>query len=254
VSDLVLLPVYNEGRTVGQVLDAVRRYFDDDVLVVDDGSTDDTVRVLAERGDVSVITHPVNLGYGRALAEGFSVALARGARRIVTMDCDGQHEPAHIPEFLAALDDGWDIVSGSRYLPESAAVGVVAPQERREVNARVTVVINAVTGWRLTDAFCGFKAYRASTLRAIDLNEPGYAMPIEMWAKAYQAGLSVCEMPVERIYCDRDRSFGSKLDDPERRLAYYMRVWEEALGGGAESDASQGTEKEQAKETGEHRG
>lgn len=229
MSDVVLLPVYNEGGTVGHVLDAVRVYFADDVLVVDDGSTDDTVRVLSERGDVSVITHPVNLGYGRALEEGFSVARARGAKRVVTMDCDGQHEPAHIPQFLAALDEGWDIVSGSRYLPDSASVGVVAPEERREINARVTRVINAVTGWQLTDAFCGFKAYRASAIDSIDLTEPGYAMPVEMWAKAYKAGLSVREMAVERIYCDHQRSFGGELDDPERRFAYYMRVWDKAL-------------------------
>jgi glycosyltransferase involved in cell wall biosynthesis len=230
MSDAVLLPVYNEEGTVGAVLDAVRRYFQGDVLVVDDGSTDGTVRVLAERRDVSVITHPFNMGYGRALAEGFSVARARGCDRVVTMDCDGQHEPAHIPGFLAVLDEGWDIVSGSRYLPESEELGIIAPGQRMEVNRRVTAEINQVTGWQLTDAFCGFKAYRLSALDGIELSEPGYAMPLEMWAKAYRAGLLVRELAVERIYCDRDRSFGEALDDPEHRFGYYMRVWRRALG------------------------
>lgn len=231
MSDVVLLPVFNEEATVGEVLDSVRRYFDGDILVVDDGSTDGTVDVLAARRDVSVITHPENLGYGRALAEGFSVARVRGARRVITMDCDGQHEPAHIPEFLRTLDRGHDIVSGSRYLPESIAVGT-APAERREVNARVTAEINRVTGWAITDSFCGFKAYRTAALEGMVLTEPGYAMPLELWAKAYRRGLAITELPIERIYCDHDRSFGEALDDPERRFAYYMQVWHSALGEG----------------------
>ncbi len=212
-----------------EVLDAVRRHFAGEVLVIDDGSTDGTAAALARRDDVTVITHPVNLGYGRALAEGFSVARVRGAARVVTMDCDGQHEPAHILPFLAALDEGFDIVSGSRYLPGSSGIGAEAPEERRAVNARVTEEVNRVTGWGLTDSFCGFKAYRLAALADIELAEPGYAMPLELWAKAWRAGLRVRESAVERIYCRHDRSFGAALDDPDRRLEYYFRVWNAAL-------------------------
>ncbi len=86
-----------------------------------------------------------------------------------------------------------------------------------------------VTGWGLTDAFCGFKAYRVAALDGIRLAEPGYAMPLELWARAYAAGLDVREMPVERIYHDADRSFGEMLDDPERRFGYYMDVWKRTL-------------------------
>jgi len=144
------------------------------------------------------------------------------------MDCDGQHEPAHIPEFLDALAQGGDVISGSRYLPSSRSVGR-APAQRREVNDRVTAEVNRVTGWGITDAFCGFKAYRIGALARITLSEPGYAMPLEFWAKAFRVGLSIREIPVERIYCDYDRSFGEDLDDPARRLAYYLSVWRRAL-------------------------
>lgn len=224
---MVVLPVFNEVGTVADVLDAVRRVFAGPVVVIDDGSTDGTADALATRTDVSVIRHVVNRGYGASLIDGFSHALAAGADAVVTMDCDGQHEPAHIPEFLSALAD-CDIASGSRYLPESARVGT-APPDRQGVNQRVTSAVNAATGWTLTDAFCGFKAYRASALRALGLSEPGYAMPLELWAEAYHARLCVVELPVERIYFDGDRSFGQDLDDPDRRLGYYLRVWEAAL-------------------------
>lgn len=228
MSDLVLMPVYNEAGTVDCVIDAVRRHFDGEILVVNDGSTDETTTVLDARHDVTVVAHPVNLGYGRALAEGFAIARARGVERVVTMDCDGQHEPAHIPQFLAALESGADIISGSRYLPGSAKVGV-APSNRREINERITRMINEATGWEISDAFCGFKAYRMSSLEGIELCEPGYAMPMELWAKAHRRGLKVIEIPVERIYFDHDRSFGADLDDPEVRYEYYLRVWNKTL-------------------------
>ncbi|MDZ4179899.1 MAG: glycosyltransferase family 2 protein, partial [Coriobacteriia bacterium] len=88
---------------------------------------------------------------------------------------------------------------------------------------------NRVTGWEITDAFCGFKAYRLAALDGMPLCEPGYALPLELWAKAYLKGLAVRELPVERIYFDHDRTFGHELDDPEKRYAYYMKVWNQAL-------------------------
>jgi dolichol-phosphate mannosyltransferase len=127
------------------------------------------------------------------------------------------------------LTDDVDIVSGSRYLPGSSAVGIVAPPERRALNLRITEQVNSVTGWALTDAFCGFKAYRVEALDCIKLTEAGYAMPLELWAKAWRCGLRVRELSVERIYCDHDRSFGEMLDDPETRYAYYQNVWNRAL-------------------------
>lgn len=222
------MPVYNEAGTVSAVLDAVREYFAGEVIVVDDGSDDDTPRVLAERSDITVVHLDRNCGYGCALKIGFQIARDLGVDRLITMDCDGQHEPAHIPQFFAALDQGGDIVSGSRYLPGSKRVDA-APPERRAINARVTAVINEKTGWGLTDAFCGFKAYRLDAIGCIELTEHGYAMPLELWAKSWKCGLQIREIPVERIYCDRDRSFGSELDDPDRRFAYYMNVWNQAL-------------------------
>lgn len=225
----VVMPVYNEARTVAPVLDAVREYFDGWLVVVDDGSTDGTGPIAAARDDVLLVRFGENRGYGAALASGLRIATDLGADAVITMDCDGQHEPRHIVEFCEALAaSGADVISGSRYLPASGSIGE-APRDRQAVNRRVTDVINAVTRWGLTDAFCGFKAYSAEALRRLRTTEPGYAMPLELWALAWRGGLDVREMPVERIYKDHDRSFGQDLDDPEARFEYYMRVWRRAL-------------------------
>ncbi|HEX4149669.1 MAG TPA: glycosyltransferase family 2 protein, partial [Pirellulales bacterium] len=111
---LTALPVYNEARHVTAVLDEVRAN-SPEILVVDDGSTDGTSRLLAARSDVHVVRHAQNQGYGAGLRSAFQFALAGDYEVLVTIDCDGQHQPQRIGEFVAACD-GWDVVSGSRYL------------------------------------------------------------------------------------------------------------------------------------------
>src|SRR5688572_28086666 len=98
---LTAIPVYNEERHVEGVLREVRRY-SPEIVVIDDGSTDGTAALLARQTDVRVITHPANRGYGAALSSAFAFALEQGADVLVTMDCDGQHEPSRIPVLLEA--------------------------------------------------------------------------------------------------------------------------------------------------------
>ena len=222
----VVLPVYDEAATVGCVIEAVREVFSGPVLVIDDGSDDGTAEVLSTIEHIEVHTHPENLGYGRSLLDGFAWAHARGCDAVLTMDCDGQHEPEHIPEFFKALAD-CDIVSGSRYLSASEILGQ-APPERRDLNRRITEAINRETSLGITDAFCGFKAYRTAVLQRMQLSEPGYGFPLQLWAEAHRLGARVIELPVPRIYFTGDRSFGQDLDVPEVRLGYYLRVWNAA--------------------------
>jgi dolichol-phosphate mannosyltransferase len=219
---LTALPVYNEVAHVTPVLDEVRRYCAD-VLVVDDGSDDGTGDVLAARSDIQLWRHPQNRGYGAALKSAFDYALAEGYDVLVTIDCDGQHEPQRIPEFADACTDDVDIVSGSRYL-QLFDGQTAPPADRRRINQTITDEINRRLGLELTDAFCGFKAYRVPALRCFDLTEPGYAMPLELWVQAADCGLRIVELPVPLIYLDEKRSFGGALDDAQTRLAHYREV------------------------------
>jgi dolichol-phosphate mannosyltransferase len=218
--------VYNEARHVGPVLDEVARY-SKAVLVVDDGSTDGTADLLADRSDVVCVRHPQNQGYGAALRTAFDYALAEGFDVLVTIDCDGQHEPQRIPEFVAAASNA-QIVSGSRYL-QSFTDQSAPPEDRRRINFELTAELNRRLGLQLTDAFCGFKAYSADALAKLRITETGYAMPLEVWVQAARAGLQIVELAVPLIYLDATRSFGGSLDDATTRLAHYYSVLDAAI-------------------------
>jgi glycosyltransferase involved in cell wall biosynthesis len=214
---LIAIPVHNEAAHVDHVLAAVRP-FGLDVLLVDDGSTDDTPRLIA-RQPVHCIRHPVNQGYGQSLRDAFAFAAAHRYDWVITMDCDEQHEPRFIPDFLRAIrDDHADIVSGSRYLSRE---GDAAPPDRRRINRTITAELNEALGWSLTDSFCGFKAHRTESMSRLRLDVTGYDFPLQFWVQAAALGLRVREIPVSRVYVDLNRTFGNGLDDPSHRLATY---------------------------------
>jgi dolichol-phosphate mannosyltransferase len=218
---LTAVPVYNEERHLEAVLHEVRRY-SDNILVVNDGSTDRTAELLARQDGLQVITHPHNRGYGAALISAFAHALEQDIDVLVTMDCDGQHEPARIPVLLEAIHDA-DIVSGSRYLRDFRQ-NSLPPQDRRRINREITEELNVRLGLNLTDAFCGFKAYRREALARLRITETGWGMPLQLWVQAAHLGLRIKEVGVPRLYLDPNRAFGGVLDDAEERLTYYRRV------------------------------
>ena len=213
---------------MSSVLDEVTRYANN-VLVVDDGSDDGTTDILSARDDIILVRHAVNQGYGAALITGFKYAVEHEYDVLITVDCDGQHEPQRIQLFVDKfIETGADIVSGSRYL-RSFDEDSPPPEQRRLINHQVTRTLNSRLGFDLTDAFCGFKAYRVSCLERLAPTEQGYAMPLELWVQIASQKLSVVEVAVPRIYLDEERSFGAQLDDPETRLAYYYEVMNRAF-------------------------
>ena len=225
---LTALPVFNEVDTVDAVLNEVT-WYSHDVLVVDDGSSDGTAKRLAERDDIIVVTHPKNRGYGAALMTAFSYAIEHGYDYLVTIDCDGQHEPQRVRQFVMACHEtGADIISGSRYL-KSFDADTPPPEERRKINHEVTKALNELLDFELTDTFCGFKAYSTKALEKLKITDTGYAMPLELWVQAACHRLTVKEIAVPLIYLDETRTFGGHLDDGNTRLNHYYDVINRAM-------------------------
>jgi glycosyltransferase involved in cell wall biosynthesis len=220
---LIAIPVYNEERHLARVL-AEMVCYSPEILAVNDGSTDRSAEILDGHPFVEVHHHDTNEGYGQSLIDAFAIACHRRFDWVVTLDADEQHDPRAIDTFLeAARGCACDVVSGSRYLPESLRKTPV-PEERRSVNVLVAEILARVTPYRLTDAFCGFKAYRVAALARLHLAEKGYAMPLEFWVQAARHGLRVREVPVNLMYVDPSRTFRGGLDDPRVRLRYYLEV------------------------------
>ncbi|MCE9591644.1 MAG: glycosyltransferase family 2 protein [Planctomycetes bacterium] len=226
---LIAIPVYNEQKYVTKVLTEVRRYAQD-ILVIDDGSTDETPLLVAKQ-PVEVVRHARNRGYGQSMIDAFRWAMCQCYCYdwLITMDCDEQHEPASLPEFYKAIEaNDADVVSGSRYMGGSDARDV-PPPDRRAINATVTTLINDRLRLKLTDSFCGFKAYRVSALRKLALSETGYAFPLQFWVQAVAHDLRIREIPIRLIYNDPNRSFGGPLNDAHNRLHHYVEVFEREL-------------------------
>ena len=197
----VIIPAYNEAAVIGAVVGAVLA---DGwrVVVVDDGSRDDTARA-ARRGGATVLRHIVNLGQGAALQTGIDFALRRGAERIVTFDADGQHSVEDIGAMVAALDDA-DVALGSRSL--GRVVG--ATWQRRVFLRFATVVSNGMSGMTLTDAHCGLRAFRADVAPRLRMTQDRMAHASELLALIRRSKSRVIEVPVTVRYTDYSRQKG----------------------------------------------
>jgi glycosyltransferase involved in cell wall biosynthesis len=204
----VIVPAYNEGRALAATLAGLAPYRYA-VVVVDDGSRDDTAEVAAEF-PVHLVRHPINLGQGAALQTGMTYALNRGAKFIVHFDADGQHNPAEIANLLEPLlRNEVDVVLGSRFLRREDRQAV--PRGRRWV-LRTAVYVNwLLTGVKLTDAHNGFRAMTRRAAEAIHLDEDGFAHASEIVDQIRRRKLRYVEHPTGIRYTDYSKAKGQSF-------------------------------------------
>jgi dolichol-phosphate mannosyltransferase len=198
VSAWVILPTYNEAENLEAIVAAVLAAVPGvRILVVDDASPDGTGEIAEALDGVEVLHRPRKSGLGRAYVAGFAHALAAGATTVVEMDADLSHDPADLPRLLAPLAAGADLVLGSRYVPGGGIHDWDAL--RRGLSRFGCSYARRVLGVRVRDLTGGFKAFRASTLEAIDyasVRSQGYAFQVELTYRALQRGLRVEEVPI----------------------------------------------------------
>ncbi|KKH49578.1 glycosyltransferase family 2 protein [Methanosarcina sp. 1.H.A.2.2] len=213
----VLLPAYNEEVSIGSVVLLARRYADR-VIVIDDGSSDRTAEVAANAG-AEVIVHFPNLGKGMAFKTGFEAA--GDADIIVTMDSDGQHNPADIPKLVAPILRGEaDMVNGSRYLNGHPTDTPAYRRIGQTILDKVTVLNSGI---KITDSQSGFRAFAASTKDVFRFNATGMAIESEMLADAGRAGLRVKEVEI-RVRYDVD---GSTENPVRHGLGVLFRIFKD---------------------------
>ena len=198
---LVIIPTYNESESLPGVLERLRRAVPDaHILVADDNSPDgtgDLADALAAQDDhVHVLHRAGKEGLGKAYLAGFAWALERGYDVIVEMDADGSHRPEELPRLLAQIPHA-DVVLGSRWVPGGSVVNW--PASRRVLSQGGSLYTRLALGIPTRDATGGYRAYRASALRSLDLDtveSNGYCFQIYLLWRALQRGLVVREVPI----------------------------------------------------------
>jgi len=209
----VLVAAYNEAPVIGDVVSEARRAAPSgEVLVVDDGSTDGTERAATDAG-ARVLRLPANEGKGSAVRRGLSEA--RG-EVIVLIDGDGQDDPMEIPRLLDALRPDVDLVVGSRFIGQFEP-GAITPVNHWG-NRFLTSVINLLFSTTLTDTQAGFKAFRARTLRQINLSAERFDIEVDLLLGVLRAGGRVVEVPVRRAPRQHGASRLNSLFDGARIL------------------------------------
>ena len=207
---LVLIPAYEESRKIADVVGSVAALgVAEEILVVDDGSTDDTA-ARARAAGASVVSLVENLGYGGALQTGYRYAHARGFDVVVQIDGDGQHDAAHVVDLLRALDEQeLDVVLGSRFLEGSRSYAV--PRARRAGMAVFRGIIRLVTGQSISDPTTGFQALRAPVVRLFATGEsyPTDYPDADVIILLHRFGFRIGEVPVRMFANETGRSMHS---------------------------------------------
>lgn len=203
----IVIPVYNEGAVIGDVVENTRATFPN-IVCVDDGSRDDSAARIAETG-AHLVRHPVNLGQGAALQTGIAYALAQpGMRHLVTFDADGQHRVEDAAELVRAVRDGGaDVALGSRFLSGTVHV----PWLKRALLKTVAAISPAARRLQLTDAHNGLRVLNRAAASQLKITMNGMAHASEIVGFLASSGLKVREVPVTILYTDYSRSKGQSL-------------------------------------------
>lgn len=215
---ICIIPAYNEARVIGDVVRSVHRQCDS-VLVINDGSTDNTHREAEEAGALA-IDHSVNLGTGASEETGIKAALLLGADVIVTLDADGQHDPSEIPKLLEPiLTDEADMVIGSRFLEPEGPM----PQIKRFGNTILTQLTYLLCGAEITDSQSGFRALTRQVAENVSGLPTDYSWASEMIAQIHKMGFRIKEVPVRTIYNRYSLSKGTGIFDGLNILLYLIK-------------------------------
>lgn len=190
---IAAMPAYNEGRYIGSIVLQARQYADE-VIVIDDGSTDHTAKVATLAG-ASVFRHKNNKGYGSAIKSILALARKKNPDILVLLDADAQHNPEEMPALIKATSEGFDLVIGSRKIGKDDI-----PRYRRIGQRVISSLTRVLSRSRFSDTESGFRAFSRRAIAVLEPKEEGMAISAEVIAEATSKGLRVTEVPISAIY------------------------------------------------------
>lgn len=215
----VLIPIYNESKTIGQLVRSIKEK-GLDALVVDDGSTDGSGDASISAGAILAKKHDAKLGKGVSLRDGFKGVLDKGYDYVLTLDGDGQHDPREIDKFLAKLDQSKaDIIQGNRMSDVSSM-----PFIRKLTNRFMSFMISKMIGQRVEDTQCGYRLLRRSALERLDLKTEKFEIDSEILIDAKRRNLTIESVPIRTIY-DNEESQIRPFRDTLRFMIFLLRRW-----------------------------
>jgi len=213
MNTVAVIPARDESKTIGALISQIKKYVDD-IIVVDDGSRDDTSGA-AEKAGAIVARHAINLGKGAALKTGCDLALKLKAKNIIVMDADGQHKPSDIPKFIEKLKN-YDIVIGYR------KYGGAMPLMFQLGNRSIELASLILFGLHVRDTQCGFRAFRTSVYPRLRWKSVDYSVESEMIAKISKKRLKFTQILIETIYGDKYK--GTTIIDG-MKIVFNMIRW-----------------------------
>lgn len=202
----IIIPAHNEEKTIGGLIKEIKdRGLD--ILVVDDGSKDNTVKIVNEFGAM-ILRNKKNLGKGVSLRRGFEFALERGYETVITMDGDGQHSPSSIPEFLEfSKNTDTKVVVGNRMKSHCKM-----PVIRLLTNKIMSLILSFICRQKIPDSQCGFRLIKREVLEKISLFTKNFEIESEILIRAARAGFKIGSIPIESIYRGESSSINPILD------------------------------------------
>jgi glycosyltransferase involved in cell wall biosynthesis len=217
----IVIPAYNEEKTIPSVLKDLKDHGYDDIIVIDDGSNDNTSSIARENG-ARTASHPINLGQGSALQTGIQYALSLGADAIVTFDADGQHIASDITKLLKPLKDGKaEAVLGSRFLDNKSNT----PWTKRIILKGGIILLFLMYGIKLTDTHNGFRAFSRSAAEKLKLESSGMEHASEIIEKIKMEKIPFIEIPVTIRYTEYSMEKGQRASNSFRILLKMLAKW-----------------------------
>jgi UDP-N-acetylglucosamine---dolichyl-phosphate N-acetylglucosaminyltransferase len=202
---VVIIPAYNEEKNIGQVIQGVKKYTSN-IIVIDDGSKDQTFQIASQNG-ARVLHHLINRGLGGALSTGIKAALSERADIIITLDADGQHDPEEIPNLIKPIIEGQaDVVIGSRFIKNQSM-----PLFRKAGNYFFNLITFFLFGIWSTDSQAGMRAFNKKAAENLEIFTSGMEVSSEIIKEIKSHNLRLKEVPIKAIYTDYSLSKGQGL-------------------------------------------